>query len=389
MGAWIAGLGVMSGTDRGAFRGPLTRLASTVLRTPVVHKRFEAFQGEAAIATLGQFMRPDYALHPWEDLYDAAVVDHPFRDAFWDARNVTSQLPGVRIPTYLGCDWDNVPLHLPGTLRAFQALPRDAGHRMMILPRGGMVWPWESVHVEALAWFDHHLKGADTGIDEGAPLRYWLAGEDAWHEAETWPPPGVHWEELHLRADGALARDAGPEGARAYRHAPPDMMRPPNAHPPSLPDHLSWETPVLREPVDVVGPPCLTLDAATTAGDADWIVKLQRIDAAGAAHDLTAGWLRASHRAVDRERSRPGEPLHPHDRPEAVVPGAVTRYEIGLVGTAQRLLPGERLRVTLSSSDEGRAMLGFEHLVLAQAATHRVHPSSVLEVPVLGGSLPR
>jgi predicted acyl esterase len=146
---------------------------------------------------------------------------------------------------------------------------------------------------------------------------------------------------------------------------------------------------VLREPVDVVGPPCLELDATTTAGDADWIVKLQRIDASGAAHDLTAGWLRASARGPRRGGSRPGEPHHPHERPEAVVPGALTRYEIGLVGTAQRLLPGERLRVTLSSSDEGSAMLGFEHLVLGLAATHRVHASSVLRVPVLGGSLPR
>jgi uncharacterized protein len=249
------------------------------------------------------------------------------------------------------------------------------------------VWPWESVHVEALAWFDRHLKGADTGIDAGAPARYWLAGADAWRETDAWPPRGVRWDALHLRADGVLAAAEGRAGARAYRHTPADMMRPPNAHAPELPDHLSWETPALREPVDVVGPLCLDLDAATSASDADWIVKLQRVDAGGEAHDLTAGWLRASHRAVDPERSRPGEPFHPHDRPEAVTPGAVTRYEIGLVGTAQRFLPGERLRVTLASSDAGAAMLGFEHLVLGLPATHRVHATSVLRVPVLGGAL--
>jgi predicted acyl esterase len=167
------------------------------------------------------------------------------------------------------------------------------------------------------------------------------------------------------------------------------MMRPPNALPPELPDHLAWDTPPLREPVDVVGPPCLELDATTTAADADWIVKLQRVDAGGEAHDLTAGWLRASHRAVDRERSRPGDPAHPHDHPEAVTPGVETRYEIGLVSTAQRLLPGERLRVILSSSDAGSAMLGFEHLPLGLAAVHRIHATSTLRIPVLGGSLPR
>src|SRR5262249_48652617 len=122
---------------------------------------------------------------------------------------------------------------------------------------------------------------------------------------------------------------------------------------------------------------------------ADWIVTLQRVDADGTAHDLTAGWLRGSHRAVDPERSLPGEPYHPHDRPEAVMPGTLTRYEVGLVGTAQRLLPGERLPAQAPSAAVGTPMLGFDPLPLATAALHRIHASSVLRVPVLGGALPR
>jgi putative CocE/NonD family hydrolase len=37
-------------------------------------------------------------------------VEHPARDAFWDARNQNARLGGVRILVYLGCDWDNVPM---------------------------------------------------------------------------------------------------------------------------------------------------------------------------------------------------------------------------------------------------------------------------------------
>jgi hypothetical protein len=388
VGAWMAGLGVLCGTDRGAFRGALTKLASSVLRTSVVHERFEAVQGEAALAVLGKFMRASYDRHPWDDLYYAAAVEHPLYDEFWADRDLTPRLGSVRAPAYLGCDWDNVPLHLPGTIKAFQTMPKDAGHRMMLLPRGGMVWPWESMHVEALAFFDRQLKGVDTGIDEGAPVRYWLAGEEAWREAPSWPPPGVRWEDLHLRADGALGRSAG-EGARAYLTQPPTMLRPPNALAPELPSHLAWETPALREPLDVVGPLSLDLDAATTAHDVDWIVKLQLVDEAGAARDLTQGWLRGSHRAVDRDRSAPGEPHHAHTRVEAVTPHARTRYEIGLVSTAQRVLPGQRLRLVLMSNDAGAAMLGFDHLPLGLASIQRVFASSTLHVPVLGGALPR
>jgi hypothetical protein len=73
----------------------------------------------------------------------------------------------------------------------------------------GLTWPWESLHIEALAWFDHWLKGRDTGVFEGPPIRYRLPGADGWRFAESWPPPRVVHRELALRADGALADDAG------------------------------------------------------------------------------------------------------------------------------------------------------------------------------------
>ncbi len=45
-----------------------------------------------------------------------------------------------------------------------------------MLGQFGLTWPWESLHHEALAWYDHWLKGADTGIMDGPPIRYVLPG---------------------------------------------------------------------------------------------------------------------------------------------------------------------------------------------------------------------
>ena len=36
-----------------------------------------------------------------------------------------------------------------------------------LLGRYGLTWPWESLHLEALAWFDHWLKDRDTGHPRG------------------------------------------------------------------------------------------------------------------------------------------------------------------------------------------------------------------------------
>ncbi len=86
---------------------------------------------------------------------------------------------------YLGCDWENVPLHLPSHLHRVEGVGDNPNVRMALLDHYGLTWPWESLHVEALAWFDHWLKGHDTGIMDGAadPLRR-CPGADDWRTAE-------------------------------------------------------------------------------------------------------------------------------------------------------------------------------------------------------------
>lgn len=87
------------------------------------------------------------------------------------AGNVLPLLADIDIPVYLGCDWENVPLHLPSTFTAWKALTDNPNVRMGLLGKFGLTWPWESLHHEALAWYDHWLKGADTGIMDGPAIR--------------------------------------------------------------------------------------------------------------------------------------------------------------------------------------------------------------------------
>jgi uncharacterized protein len=68
----------------------------------------------------------------------------------------------------------------------------------------------ESLHLEALAWYDHWLKGKETGILEG----------------------------------------------------PPTLTRGRNANPSLLPDQLRWETLPGRHPTTLVGPLLLHLEAS-------------------------------------------------------------------------------------------------------------------------------
>jgi hypothetical protein len=112
-------------------------------------------------------------------------------------------------------------------------------------------------------------------------------------------------------------------------------------------------------------------------------VKLQDVGPDGKARDLTQGWLRASHRALDPARSRPYRPDHPHDSAEPLIPGATVWFEIAILPTAHRFAQGHRLRLSLTSEDDnGFAMQGMSHTGLGMPARNRVFSASQLILPV-------
>jgi predicted acyl esterase len=216
-------------------------------------------------------------------------------------------------------------------------------------------------------------------------IRYYVEGADEWRTADTWPLPETHFVDWHLRADGTLGDGQGAEGSRDYLHLPTSLDLPKNANAPRLANALAWETAPFQQATDLVGPFKLSLLASSTATDTNWIVKLQLIDAGGTASNLTQGWLRAGHRALDLGRSKPWRPVHPHDRAEPLAPGEPTWFEIAIVPTAQRFKPGQRLRLIVTSDDEGDfAMQGLSHVPCGPPARNCIFSESRLMVPVAG-----
>ena len=82
-----------------------------------------------------------------------------------------------------------------------------------------------------------------------------------------------------------------------------------------------------------------------------WVGRLVDVAPDGSARLITQGWLRATFRYVDPERSRPGAPYLPDDRDTPVTLGETTEYRMDIWDTAYTLAPGHRLRLWLSSSD--------------------------------------
>ena len=321
-------------------------MARKILNAPPVHHKFATMNGEAAVTMMHALLKLPHSPHPWDDLWLDTIVKHPSRDDWWEARNLLPLLKNVDIPVYLGCDWENVPLHLPSTFTAWEALADNPNVRMALSGRFGLTWPWESLHHEALAWYDHWLKGHDTGIMDGPPDPLRAARRRRLAHRRPMAPRGNNSsDEFALRADGdpehrrrrtAESREYLTLGAGLNR------VKPSPIDPPSL---LSWTSAPLTETLDVVGDVELRLVASATASDTAWMATLEHVAADGTSSAVTAGWMRASLREVDEAASRDGAPVLPC-RTFAPVPiGEDVEYRIPMVANARRFAAGDRIRL--------------------------------------------
>jgi uncharacterized protein len=323
-------IGMTSGHTNKLWRSKLMDAMRALLLTPGIHKKFEMANGEAAIAGLKVLLKLHHDPHPWDDLWRAIAAEHPFRDAWWEDRNLLPLLDRVEVPVYMGCDWQNVPLHLPHTFTAYERLTNSKYVRVAMMGEHGLAWPWESLHIEAIAWFDHWLKGQDTGILDGPHFRCILPEAEGWRTTDAWPIPEAVHHLYALRADGGLSQDEGEAGSRTYMNLGGGLNRP-GASETDPPSFLQWTTPELPHDLDLIGPIELQLDAACTAPDTAFMAVLQDMDENENAINVTAGYLRASLREVDEAASKRGAPFLLCRTFEAVPMGEKVSYRIPLV----------------------------------------------------------
>ena len=377
-------IGMTSGQTNKLWRSKLLDAMRALLLSPGIHKKFESANGEAAIAGLKVLLKLHHDPHPWDDLWRAIAVEHPFRDAWWEDRNLLPLLDRVEVPVYLGCDWQNVPLHLPHTFTAYERLRNSKHLQVAMMGAHGLAWPWESLHIEAIAWFDYWLKGQDTGILDGPHFRYLLPEAEGWRTTDVWPIREVVHHAYSLRADGGLSKDEGQAGSRTYMNLGGGLNRP-RASETDPPAFLQWTTPPLPHDLDLIGPIELRLDATCTAPDTAFIAFLQDVEENGKAINVTGGYLRASLRYVDEAASKHGAPFLPCGVFEPVPIGEKVIYRIPIVPNARRFRTGHRLRLYLTTDDQNEdrpALLEFRHASVGTSSLNTIFSSSRLLLPV-------
>jgi putative CocE/NonD family hydrolase len=314
------------------------------------------------------------------------VLMHPLDGPFYWERSAYTVYDRIRIPFYTrSAWWAYAHMHLSGTFRHYEGIA--APGKLEIGPPVDEERPLaRSYDEEVVRWYDRWLKGVDTGVMDEPPIRLWLMGADDWRTEHEWPLARTEWTRLHLRAGGRLTPEAGPddEAVDSFVQAPPTET--------SEVAELAYAAEPFADDTEMIGPLALTLFAAVDRPDTNWIVALEDVGPDGSARELTRGFLKASHRELDPERSRPWEPYHPHVRTEPVPEGEVVEYAIALSPTANLFRRGHRIRLRITSLDlrgNPRPAPGVSpvhypwHVCSSRTTTHTVHhdldhPSALL-----------
>jgi predicted acyl esterase len=303
---------------------------------------------------------PDPALRPdWREEWLARLhgnpwlaprwAEHQTRDAYWRHGSVGDDWGRLRVPVLAFGGWADgymnmVPAlvdHAPGPVRGI------IGPWVHLYPHMALPGPRIGFLTEALAWWDRWLKGAG----EVAAGLYRYVQQSAPPEtcarfrAGEWIGPGgtVAWRALELGADlrGPLpAAIATPQhlGLAAGEYFPNgDHGEMPGDQAADDALSVSFDGPVLAEPLGLAGAPVLRLRVASDRPRAHLVARLCDVAPDGASLRISHGMLNLSHRA---DPAAP-EPLPVGEGVEVAVP---------LDALAHRLEPGHRLRLALSSS---------------------------------------
>lgn len=276
---------------------------------------------------------------------------HPLDDEWHQAH--AARLEDITVPLLSAANWGSLHLHLRGNIEGYMRASSE--HKWMLMYAGNHVEPaYSDWGVAAQTqFFDYWLKGEENGMLDVPRVRVGIRNgrEIAWRDADDWPLPETDHQRWYLdAATGSLSPEAPTAEAEITYQAPTGQM--------------AFSTAPATEQIVLTGPVSLTMWVASTSPDMDMFVCLRQYDdhgdevtvegphGHGQEFPMAMGWLRASHRQTDSEKSTTGRPWHHHQQKQYLEPGVPVEVEVEIWPTSITLPSGHTLRVVVSAHDD-------------------------------------
>lgn len=286
---------------------------------------------------------------------------HPFFDSYWETK--VADLSKITVPAYVVASWACHGLHTRGTLEGFK---RIASEHKWLEVHGRKKWEYfyqPGSREKQRKFFDHFLKGIGNEISRWprvrveARERYYVG---KFRNEKEWPLAQTQYKKLFLDArTGSLKTAPVKTKSQIHYSAPGDDSRCPSAY---REERAQFDY-TFTKATDLIGNMKLRLWVeADGSDDMDLFIAVQKFDRNGkyvpfvgfsVLEDgpVALGWLRASHRELDKKRSTPHQPWLLHQRELKLKRCVPVPVEIEIWPSGTRFAAGEKLRVVVQGSD--------------------------------------
>ena len=298
------------------------------------------------------YFRDRFEARPWLFTYLEQQNDGPF----WRKTALRWDYSALATPVYfIGALLDGYRDAVPRLLeQAKVPVLAEIGPWNHAWPNDGEPGPNYEWRQRAVRWWDHWLRGRDTGIlDEPRFLVYVRAGNPPdvalktapgqWRH-EEWPIRRALRSVWYAAPDGRLGAAAPPADAAGLQYVasygwaagdwwgdPTPDMRPDDA------GSLVFDSPALESPLEILGFPHVRLRVSVDAEALHFAARLEDVLPDGRVALVTGAGMNAAQRR---------SPLDP----QPLAPGEIADLDFDLHFTTWTFLPGHRIRLAVSNA---------------------------------------
>jgi uncharacterized protein len=293
----------------------------------------------------------------WPQLW----LEHQRLDEYWKHGSVRFDYDAIAAPTWFWGGWADLYRDTPLRLAAHLRIP----HKVTVGPWGHL-YPHEATPQpavgflqEALRWWDHWLKGCDSGLMQEPPLRFYMMNSvrpepwyaerpGRWIAEHEWPSRQVQPRTFAINA-GTLDEHASAERALSLASAQSTGLAAADwgsfGVPGDVPadqrldafGSLEFDAQPLGEALEILGNAHAILEVAADRPNALVAVRLIDVAADNSATLVARGFLNLTHRESC-------------EAPVPLVRGRRYRVDVQLTGTAYVFPPGHRIRLAISNA---------------------------------------
>jgi predicted acyl esterase len=294
---------------------------------------------------------PRFEAPPWSLLYLKHQHDEPFwRERVRPLKEVT--IPSFLIGGLLDGYRDNITDMLMQASGPVRAIVGPWNHTF---PNDAVPGPQIEWRNQAVRWFDHWLKGRDTGVEHDPRLviymQHWhppdpnlenVPGE--WRLEDAWPSKDAQPSTLFLQPNRTLAEAVAQPDTHQLKYVPSvgveagfwwgELLSDPR---PVDAFSLVYDSAPLHQDVAILGRPHALLRAAATVPLADWFARLSDIAPDGTVTQITGAGINGAQRDSMSE-------------PRDLEPGKVYALDVEMHLTSWVFPRGHRIRVAISNA---------------------------------------